>query len=304
MPSPCPLPPTSDLIVMTKTTPLSQSFSRRDALRIGGLSVGFAALLAACGGNEGDAAPARVGVADPARTLDTVGINDGVLWRTAASLHYSVIDAHKASLEHGNLSAAQQGIVNGYIAANTSAIAEIDSLAAAAGAQPYGCANPRFNRVILTPLVDRITGRPKKGSEEEDVPPTDDATRDALALAYSMETVAAATHQAFVQRFSDGAGRASAMGFAQAAARRAAALALAINPGNLIAPTMIATANLGTETTLPDDNRQRYYAVPSQFGTLSATQLAIGEVSEAGTQFTMNIDTPSLNSFVYDGETC
>jgi hypothetical protein len=47
---------------------------------------------------------------------------------------------------------------------------------------------------------------------------------------------------------------------------------------------------------------QEFYAVPSQFGTLSAVQYAVGAFS-SGTQTNINIETPSLNSFVYDYQT-
>jgi hypothetical protein len=299
--------PTSDVIVMTEptfpTNPNEVALSRRGLLRIGGLSIGFAALIAACAEDSTDAKPARVGDAAPASKLPTVEVNDGVLWRTAASLHYSIIDAHNAAKKHGKLSAAQTSIVDAYIAANQDAISTIDKLTVDAGGEVFGCANPRFDRVVLGPLVDRMTGRDKTGNEESNVLPTDDAPRDALALAYTMETVAAATHQSLVALLSTPALRAEAMDLGQKAARRAAALALAIDPANRINPALVANANV-TPSTNPDSARQRYFAVPSQFGLLAATQLAIGAVSEADTQFTMNIETPAVNSFVYDGQTC
>lgn len=56
---------------MTDSTPLTTAnldarVGRRQALRIGGLSVSLAALVAACGDDRGgDTAPGRVGNADP-----------------------------------------------------------------------------------------------------------------------------------------------------------------------------------------------------------------------------------------------
>ena len=278
--------------------------SRRSILKIGGLSIGLAAIMAACAEDSGDAKPARVGDAAPASKLPTVVVNDGVLWRTASSLHYSIIDAHNAAKEHGKLNAAQTDIVNAFIAANEEAIATLDKLTVDAGGEVFSCANPRFDRVILVPLIARITGRPKEGNEEADVEPSDDPTRDALGLAYSMEAVAASTHQSLVPLFTEPALRADAMSLGQAAARRAAALALAINPANMLNPALIASANVSSPTTLNPSTRQQHYAVPGQFGALAATQLMIGKVSEADTQFTVNIETPAANSFVYDGQTC
>jgi hypothetical protein len=100
-----------------------------------------------------------------------------------------------------------------------------------------------------------------------------------------------------------------------------------INPDNLVGPTSLANANLDVPTTTSEaattttqdigeaedgattttaapaaSTLQQYYAIPSQFGTLSAIQLAVGAFS-AGGQFTINIETPSVNSFVYDYQT-
>ena len=117
----------------------------------------------------------------------------------------------------------------------------------------------------------------------------------------------------------------------QAAARRAAALALAINPDNMVNPdavenatvskptTTAPTTTAATTTTAQDIAQgtggdttttaaapafvfQQYYAIPSQFGSLNAVQLAVG-LPSGGAQFTINIETPSLNSLVYDYQT-
>ena len=232
-----------------------------------------------------------------------------MLFRTASSLHYSIIDSHNATKKYGKLSDEQTAIVDAYIAANRDAIKTLEGLTTKAGGKVYGCANTRFDRVVLTPLVARITGRPKQGSEEADVVASDNVTRDALALAHAMETVGAAMHQSLVPQLSKPELRASAMILGQAAARRAAALALAINPSNLIDPIQVTNANPGV--ILPDPvgdekkvKTQQYYAIPSQFGLQAATQLQIGKFSEAGTQFALNIETLGQNSFVYDDQTC
>jgi len=220
-------------------------------------------------------------------------------------VHYSIIDAHNISKELGNLSPEQTAIVDAYIAANEAAIRDLAKATTEAGSKPWTCANPRFDRVLLAPIRDHITGRPKTGSEETDVAPSDDPNRDALALAHAMETVAAEMHQSLVPQLSLPNYRAAVMQQAQAAARRAAALALAINPANIVNPLSLANANVSTPTTVataaPFDFQQ-YYALPSQFGSLNAVQLGVG-VPSGGAQFTINLETPSLNSFVYDYQT-
>ena len=49
------------------------------------------------------------------------------------------------------------------------------------------------------------------------------------------------------------------------------------------------------QTEIPDVT-----AIPSQFGTLAANQLVLGRGDENGTRLKINLETPSLNSFVYE----
>ena len=41
-------------------------------------------------------------------------------------------------------------------------------------------------------------------------------------------------------------------------------------------------------------------ALPSQFGGLAAIQIVVGAGDENGTRLKLNLETPSLNSFVYE----
>lgn len=300
--------------------------SRRGIFRAGGLTLGFAALLAACVEDATDSKPARVGDAPAPEPLPAAVFSDGVLFRTETSLHHSIINAHNISKKLGDLTAEQTAIVDAFIAAHDDAITALEELTVAAGSEIWTCSNPRFDRTIVTVLQARITGRPKQGNEEADVPPSDNPNRDALAMAFAMESVGAATHQSLVPQFSKPEYRAASMQHGQACARRAAALALAINPDNRVNQTLVDNANLTdptlttviqTTTTVQNIAQneaaggsgnappevvaapQVYYAVPSQFGTLSAFQLSIGAPS-SGNQFTLNIETPSINSFIYD----
>ena len=307
------------------------AMSRRGMLRAGGITIGLAALLAACVDEVSESSPARVGEAPGPESLPAGTITDGVLFRTLASLHYSIISAHEAAKELGELTDDQTAVVDAFIAGHREAIATIDASTIEAGSAVWTCDNPRFDRVVVALLRDRITGRPKQGNEEADVPESDNRNRDATAMVYAMESVGASTHQSLVPQFSKPKYRAATMIQADACGRRAAALALVINPDNRINTTLTANATVSepsvtvaVETTTtaaqniaqPSEDGagtggaeaaptiaapQIYYAVPSQFGILSAFQLAIGAPS-SGNQFTLNIETPSINSFVYDYE--
>lgn len=298
--------------------------SRRGMLRAGGITIGMAALVAACTEPGKDVKPARVGDSPaPPKLVDAV-ITDGVLFRTATSLHFSAIDSHNISKKIGGLSDGQTALVDAYIAANNDAIATLQKLSEAAGSTAWTCANPRFDRVVLIPIEGRIDGRPKEGNEEADVAPSPDKNRDALGLAQCMEALIAAMHQSLVPHMSLPEYRGALMTQGHAAARRASALALAIEPLNVVSPATLTSASIAvpanvaeTTTTVQDIatpgtdsvvttttvatfvDLQQFYAIPSQFGTLSAVQLTVG-APIAGVQITFNIETPSLNSFVYD----
>jgi hypothetical protein len=301
--------------------------SRRGVLRIGGLTLAIAALVAACSDENGDANPARVGDLTPVPTLPDGIVTDGTLFRTATSIHYSIIDLHDLAKKLGKLTADQTAIVDDFIAANKAAIADLQTWTVTAGSAKWTCANPRFDRVILKPISDRITGRPKEGAEETDVLPSDDPNRDAMALVHAGESLVTEMHQSLVPQFSKPEYRGATIVHGTEAARRAAAMAMIINPDNLVNPDNLLNANLDVPTTTTEavttttqniaqsadnaptttappspDTIQQYYAIPSQFGTLSAVQLAVGAFS-SNAQFTINIETPSLNSFIYDYET-
>ncbi len=305
----------------------SHELSRRGLLRVGGITVALAALVAACGGEATDSNPARVGESPAPPVLPDGIVTDGVLFRTATSIHFSIIDAHGIAKKLGKLTAAQAAIVDMFTAASEASIKDLQKWTATAGSVAWTCANPRLDRVILTPISDRITGRRKKGSEEADVPPSDDPNRDAMALVHAGESLLAAMHQSLVPQFSLPKYRAASIIHGDTAARRAAAIAHVINPDNIVNPTTLLNANLDVSTTTTEAATtttqniaandaggattttavatgaiQQYYMVPSQFGTLSAVQLAVGAFS-SGNQFTINIETPSLNSFIYDYQT-
>jgi hypothetical protein len=301
----------------------STALSRRGLLRAGGFTAAMTAILAACSHIDTDKKPARVGDAPAPTNLPQGVVTDGVLFRSATSIHYSIINSHNIAKKLGKFTADDTALVDDFIAGNQAAIKTLQQLSTKAGSQPWSCSNPRFDRVVLTPIREHITGRPKQGTEENDVPPSDDSHRDALALVYGMETLAAAMHQTLVPQFSKPEYRAAAMAVGQTAARRSAAAALYINSANTIIPASVLSANVSvTTTTAPATTTtvqniaqaggattttnpsagfafQEYYAVSSQFGTLSAVQLGIGK-PVSNTQFTINIETPSLNSFIYD----
>ena len=73
-------------------------------------------------------------------------------------------------------------------------------LTTAAGGEPYECPNSWLMERTLQPVLDHIVGATV---DDVEIPPTDDADRDALATADALETIAAATAQQYVERLAD-----------------------------------------------------------------------------------------------------
>jgi len=146
-------------------------------------------------------------------------------------------------------------------------------------------------------------------------------------FAHGLESWAGASYQSFVPLLSDPSLRSSSMTVGAREARHAALLAININPdrpGGLvnftdavnaepaapptttIAPTTtvqnIATPSGGStaEPAPPQTAIPTVTAIPSQFGSLAAIQIVVGAGDENGTRLKMNLETPSLNSFIYE----
>ena len=108
-------------------------------------------------------------------------------------------------------------------------------------------------------------------------------------------------YQGFVERLSQADRRAAVLRLAARSVRHSAAVAIASTG----APEAYFSPAVTGQEVLPDESGLiPLYAVPTQFGTLSAYQLVIGAASSAGTRFTLSVETPADNSFVYAGQTC
>ena len=81
--------------------------------------------------------------------------------------------------------------------------------------------------------------------------------------------------------------------------RHAAALAGAINPDVIIGPVVLG----GIDE--PDaDGFPIPYAIPSTFGQLTGISLVVGDVDAEGSRFSVQLQTPADNTFVYDSMSC
>ncbi|MFM7870716.1 MAG: ferritin-like domain-containing protein, partial [Actinomycetota bacterium] len=152
--------------------------------------------------------------------------------------------------------------------------------------------NPRLQSIYVEPALALITGDTSSGQVA-----TDDPVADVLALAYALETLAGATYQAYVPLFNDKALRAAAMSVGDQEARHAAVLGALTNPTRLVSSFGLSIpAEYREETDVP----AAAYAVPAAYGTLAPIPVTLGAANESGARTTVNLETPSLNSMVYE----
>jgi hypothetical protein len=272
--------------------------SRRRLFELGTTSVGLAAVLAACG-NDDEPAAGRVGQAPPAPELSDLEVNDVVYLRTLTSLEYSIVAVYAALLEIDGLDEGVVGLLERLSEDHLAAAGEFASLTRDAGGEPYECENQWLMGRTLQPLLDHIIGVTDDGGEE--IPPTDDADRDSLTTADALETIGAATAQLFVERLVDPPLRFAAITAGTAAGRRAATAALRSNPPpeGYVSPALTE----GVEVSA-DAGVMPKFAIASRFGQLTPVDVQVGALDENGQRFSISIQTPAENAYVYEGATC
>lgn len=258
---------------------------RRRFLQAGGAGIGLAALVAACGGTESGLA--RVGNAPTTTALPDPVINDGVLLRTAASFERSIVAVYERALDEGMVASGMTEVITRLRDDHAAHAEAIDALTTGLGAEAFTCGNPRLDEYVVAPVMQAITGDDAAG-----IAASDDAQRDLLNFAHGLETLSGSTYQAMMTTLSDPALRKEVIATGAAAARRASVLAMAITgtPAGYVAqpaegdPPVIPVA----------------YAIPSEFGSLAATTVVVGAANDVGARPTFTLETPSLNTFVYD----
>jgi Ferritin-like domain len=304
-------------------------YSRRDVLRIGGFGVATAAAISACGEHErGEVG--RVGAVPTTVKLPDAKVTNVALLRTASSFEHSIINVYSQVIGNSDLlDPAHDDMVKRFMDDHTSHAELFEQLTTAAGGTAWTCGNPKFDDVIIGPVLDRITKGVPATAAAAEISLSDDPRRDVLNFAHGLEVLAGATYQSFVVLFSDATLRSEAMTVGVRASRHAALLASMINPerpaglvnftdavnaepasppSTTVAPstTVQNIANApgaavpSDEPAPPQTEIPTVTAVPSQFGGLGPIQLVVGAGDENGTRLKLNLETPSLNSFVYE----
>jgi ferritin-like protein len=304
----------------------SVSFGRRDMLRISGLAVASAAAISACGEHErGEVG--RVGAVPTTLKLPDAKVTNVALLRTASSLEHSIVNVYSQIIGKSDLLDPKfDDMAKRFMDDHASHAQTFEKLTTDAGGTAWMCSNPKFDDVTVNPVLTRITKGAEATASASAIEASDDPRRDVLNFIHGLESLCGATYQSFVALFSDAPLRAEGMNAGVSAARHAALLALNINPdrpGGLvnftdavnaepasppttIAPTTtiqnIASPTGGAEPAAPVPQTEipTVTAIPSQFGLLAAIQIVVGRGDENGTRLKLNLETPSLNSFVFE----
>ena len=261
------------------------ALSRRELLRLGGVSLASGLVLAACGKQSGvinDKAIVSLGQAPTTTKLAEAEVTDAVLLRTAASLEYNLIVTYKfavvSGLFIGDFSKTDE-IPRRFFDDHQAHANAVNALIVALGAKEVRFPNKKINDSYIQPALKIIMadGNPNP-------------SMDIVALLHAVENLATQTYQGLVAMLSDPKLRAEAIRIGQQDARHAALLARILNPGlSSIGPTSNATTG-----------KPNIAAVPSAFGSMANIPVALGAPKPVGSQITLLFETPSLNSLVYD----
>jgi len=258
--------------------------TRRQAFKIGGLTVSLAALVAACGSDlEGDTAPGRVGYAPPVTDPPDYTVDDAVLLRTASSLEYTAIAVYGAALEVGGLDSSGQALVARLIENHQALADEMGALTEAEGGVAWECTNPWLDDRLIAPVLEAIQA-------------SDNPTRDVLNVAVALENLAASTHQVLSVELSAPDAKVATLEAATLASRQSAAIVV-LTRG---ADGYISPALNGEGIPTDPDGVPYHYAVSDRFGSVGQAELIIGAADENGARESFTLQTPAANSFIYN----
>ncbi len=258
-------------------------FGRRDAIKVGGLTVSLAALVAVCGNDRGGSeAGGRVGYQPPITAPPEYGVDDVVLLRTIASVELTVADAYAGLIENGAVEGEVLTLIERF-AENHRAIAEeMNGFAVDAGGDAWECGNPWLVSRLVEPLLEAI-----------DL--SDNAERDVFNSAVAMENLTVATNQAYAILITITDAAEAALAAAALEARQSAALvSQVVGYDGYVSPVLG-----GGDAPLDADGIVLQFAVQSRFGSTGQIDLVAGPPDENGVRVTFSLQTPADNAYVY-----
>lgn len=274
----------TDDLNSSPSSKVAARLGRRDALRIGGLTVSLAAILAACGDDRaGTTEPGRIGEAPPITDPPEYPVDDAVLLRTASSLEQSTLMVYDAIVALNLLSADGTALFEQIIENHRELDEIMGELTVAAGGEVWPCTNPWMDERFLVPIVDAIEA-------------SDNPNRDIYNVVVSLENLGAATYQQFSVELTEPEQRTAMVRAAAQDSRNSAAIVVTLEgPESYVSPALF-----GLEVETDADGLPLQYAIPFRFGSVAQFELIVGPPNEAGTRENFTVQTPSLNSYVYN----
>lgn len=256
---------------------------RRDALKIGGLTVSLAALVAACGDDRGGSEDGgRVGYQPPITDPPDYPVDDVVLLRTIASVETTVADTMTTLVETGTIEGDLLALVERIIENHRGIADEMNALAVDAGGEAWTCGNPWMLDRLIEPLMASIDT-------------SDNPERDIFNSAVALENLTVATNQSYSIQLSETSMAAAALAAATVEARQAAALVMTVNGID----GAVSPALGGGDPPVDEDFIPLQFAITSRFGSTGQIDLTVGPPDENGVRATYAIQTPAANAYVY-----
>jgi hypothetical protein len=274
---------TSEQHTPLTTGNLDARVGRRQALKIGGLTVSLAALVAACGDDRtGDSAPGRVGNAPKVESLPDYAVNDAVLLRTASSLENTAVFVYETAQELGVLDGDMATLVERLIENHMATSTEMGELTEAAGGTAWTSTNPWIMERSIEPMLATILE-------------SDDPARDVVNLAITFENMAAATHQTLTSLLSETDQRLAVANASAQEARHSATIVLeAYGTARRFSPALLG------EDVVNANGLIARYAIETKFGSVAQQDLNLGAADENGARTAYVVSTPAANSLIYE----
>ncbi|MGA9275826.1 hypothetical protein [Ilumatobacter sp.] len=316
--------------------------SRRNALKIGGLTVTLGALAAACGEDRsGDEGPGRVGSAPVPTALPDYPIDEAVMLRTASSIEYTAIEVYESLLALGDVIPSDLTPTVEQMIANHQAIAdEMEGLTTDAGGEPWTCTNPWLMERLVTPTFELIqsnivgvvledTSMVQVLAEEATIAPVITTAQGDITLISSTDDLSTGDELQFDRL--DGAVTDDAMAFINALESMAAAshqelattttmteartahleaATLEARQASVLAvaiygPDGYFSPTLVGEDVPPTERGQiRHFAVESIFGETAQIEIKAGPGDINNVRKSVVMQTPAANSLVYNELSC
>ena len=321
---------------------LSSTTSRRDVLKVGGLTISLGAFVAACGDDRGgDDAPGRVGSAPVPTALPDYAVDDAVLLRTASSLEITAIEVYEAALAiNGAIPPSLIPVVERLIEDHQMIADQMVGLTESVGGEGWTCSNPWLMDRLVAPTIELIqsnvigvvledTSMVQVIGEQVMIAPVVKTAQGDLILISSTNGLEEGDEIEFERL--EGAVSDDVMAFAQALESLAAAshqelagltsnietrvahleaASLEARHSSVLAIAIygpdgyISPAMVGEDVPPTERSQIRHFAIESTFGQTSQIEVKAGPADLNGVRPSVVMQTPAANTLVYNELTC